>query len=204
MASVTRSTRRAEGLHHHHPHRGPLSRPAPGAAAAAAGLYHHDGRQKRGLEAADREIEAFKSKKTRIAVEIIAKASPTDGVRARPPPIPRQLPVPATNRPPPPLPQPQQATRPQDQQPAAEADPNLTKHQAKVINGIKHELDRLQPQPADTREQGRKLRSQEATRFKSELSAYFPDYDEVIGNDPKEQRACHNRPDPLLLQRPPD
>ena len=25
-------------------------------------------------------------------------------------------------------------------------------------------------------------------RFKSELSAYFPDYDEVIGNDPKEER----------------
>ncbi|KAJ8120692.1 hypothetical protein O1611_g10302 [Lasiodiplodia mahajangana] len=28
----------------------------------------------------------------------------------------------------------------------------------------------------------------EATRFKSELAAYFPEYDEVIGNDPKEQR----------------
>jgi hypothetical protein len=79
---------------------------------------------------------------------------------------------------------------------AAAADPeppnaSLTKHQAKVINGIRHELDRLQPRPDDTRdtkEQGRKLRSQEATRFKSELSAYFPDYDEVIGNEPKEQR----------------
>ncbi|POR34984.1 Uncharacterized protein TPAR_04821 [Tolypocladium paradoxum] len=190
MASVTRSTRRAEGLHHHHPHHGPPSRPAPGAAAAAgAGLFHHDGRQKRGLEAADRDLEAFKSKKTRIAVEILAKASPTDGVRVRPPPIPRQLPAVATNRPPPPSPQ--QATRPQAQQTATEADPNLTKHQAKVINGIRHELDRLQPQPADTREQGRKLRSQEATRFKSELSAYFPDYDEVIGNDLKEQHLLN-------------
>lgn len=29
------------------------------------------------------------------------------------------------------------------------------------------------------------MRSQEATRFKSDLAAYFPDYDEVIGNDPK-------------------
>lgn len=67
----------------------------------------------------------------------------------------------------------------------------LTKHQEKVINGIKHELDRLQPTGVDTKEQrgGRKLRSQEASRFKSELSAYFPDYDEVIGNEPKEQRA---------------
>jgi hypothetical protein len=64
-----------------------------------------------------------------------------------------------------------------------------TKHQEKVRKGIKHELDRLQPQPTDATEpSGRKLRSQEATRFKSELSAYFPDYDEVVGNDPKEQR----------------
>lgn len=58
------------------------------------------------------------------------------------------------------------------------------------MKGLKHELDRLKPAQIDTntREQGRKLRSQEATRFKSDLSAYFPDYDEVIGNDPKEQR----------------
>ncbi|PNY26767.1 Uncharacterized protein TCAP_03297 [Tolypocladium capitatum] len=190
MASVTRSTRRAEGLHHHHPHHGPLSRSAPGGGGgAAAGLYHHDGRRKRGLEAADRDLEALKSKKTRIAVEILAMASPTDGVRARHPPIPRQQHVVATNKPPPPLPQ--QAAGPLAQRTAAEADPNLTKHQAKVINGIKHELDRLQPRPADTREQGRKLRSQEATRFKSELSAYFPDYDEVIGNDPKEQHLLN-------------
>jgi hypothetical protein len=72
--------------------------------------------------------------------------------------------------------------------PAEPQSSSLTKHQAKVINGIKHELDRLQPRQDDTKEQGRKLRSQEATRFKSELSAYFPDYDEVIGNDPKEER----------------
>lgn len=66
-----------------------------------------------------------------------------------------------------------------------------TKHQASVKAAIKHELDRLQPSDADIKEKpgGRKLRSQEATRFKSELSAYFPDYDEVIGNDPKEQRT---------------
>lgn len=76
---------------------------------------------------------------------------------------------------------------------SSEADPNVTKHQAKVINGIKHELDRLQPDMAAPkepgREPGRKLRSQEATRFKSDLSAYFPDYDEVIGNEPKETRT---------------
>ncbi|KAM0335419.1 hypothetical protein ACHAQA_000464 [Verticillium albo-atrum] len=72
----------------------------------------------------------------------------------------------------------------------------LTKHRAKVINGIRHELDRLQPTTnaaADNTEQrgGRKLRSQEATRFKSDLSAYFPDYDEVIGNDPKEEHLLN-------------
>lgn len=67
----------------------------------------------------------------------------------------------------------------------------LTKHNQKVVNGIKHELDRLQPSSADmanSNTQGRKLRSQEGVRYKSELSAYFPEYDEVIGNVPKEQR----------------
>lgn len=77
---------------------------------------------------------------------------------------------------------------------------NLTKHQEKVVNGLKHELDRLQPNKADTKEQGRKLRSQEATRFKSELSAYFPDYDEVIGNEPKEHREYSLETE--LLHRP--
>lgn len=32
----------------------------------------------------------------------------------------------------------------------------------------------------------RKLRSQESSRFKSQLSIYFPEYDEVVGNKPKE------------------
>ncbi|CAN8101301.1 unnamed protein product [Discula destructiva] len=66
---------------------------------------------------------------------------------------------------------------------------SLTKHTQKVFNGIKHELDRLQPSSADmanSNTQGRKLRSQEGVRYKSELSAYFPEYDEVIGNIPKE------------------
>lgn len=68
-----------------------------------------------------------------------------------------------------------------------------TIHHEKVANGIKHELDRLQdrlsqPLPPNLKEEKRKLRSQEGVRFKSELSLYFPDYDEVIGNDPKEDR----------------
>lgn len=64
----------------------------------------------------------------------------------------------------------------------------LTKSQEKVRNGIQHELDRLQPASADAKPEGRKLRSQETIRFKSELSTYFPEYDEVIGNDPKQSR----------------
>ncbi|KAH6687834.1 something about silencing, SAS, complex subunit 4-domain-containing protein [Plectosphaerella plurivora] len=77
------------------------------------------------------------------------------------------------------------------------AAPPPTKHRTKsaaiVSKSIQHELDRLQPSDADSKEKpgGRKLRSQEATRFKSELSAYFPDYDEVIGNDPKEQHLLN-------------
>lgn len=69
-------------------------------------------------------------------------------------------------------------------------------HHEKVVNGIKHELDRLQPDVNDLKvaeEDGkRKLRSQENAWFKSELSAYLPEYDLVIGNIPKEERKfCH-------------
>ncbi|KAK7985386.1 something about silencing- SAS- complex subunit 4-domain-containing protein [Apiospora saccharicola] len=65
--------------------------------------------------------------------------------------------------------------------------------------------NRLQPNPTDATTQppkeqgGRKLRSQEQTRFKSELSAYFPDYDEVIGNDPKEQPDVLNVDTPIVI-----
>jgi hypothetical protein len=63
-----------------------------------------------------------------------------------------------------------------------------TKYAEKVANGFKHELDRLQPSKAITKDEKRILRSQEGTRYKSELSAYFPDYDVVIGNEPEEIR----------------
>jgi hypothetical protein len=67
-------------------------------------------------------------------------------------------------------------------------------HHEKVVNGIKHELDRLQPAVADLKvvDEKRKLRSQEGAWFKSELSAYLPEYDMVIGNILKEEREfCH-------------
>ncbi|EPE10296.1 iq calmodulin-binding domain-containing protein [Ophiostoma piceae UAMH 11346] len=80
-----------------------------------------------------------------------------------------------------------------------------SKSKEKLVHGIKHELKSLQLAAADAvdaasvpREGGRKLRSQEATRFKSELSAYFPEYDEVIGNEPKEEHAL-NVDTPIVL-----
>ncbi|CAM1504672.1 Fc.00g022630.m01.CDS01 [Cosmosporella sp. VM-42] len=182
MASVTRSTRRAEALHPH-PHHHANAHLTPSAPA----IFHQAGggvvRNKRPRDVADRDFDALKPKRTRISVEILARGSTiaTEAVRAA---SARQRPAVATVKPlPVPLPEPPSTP--------ATTDQNLTKHQAKVINGIKHELDRLQPQEKDTKEQGRKLRSQEATRFKSELSAYFPDYDEVIGNDPKEQHTLN-------------
>ncbi|KAF7902255.1 hypothetical protein EAF00_002158 [Botryotinia globosa] len=85
---------------------------------------------------------------------------------------------------------PSQILQHQQQQPPPPPPP--TKHRNKVANGIKHELDRLQDKllqadKADLKDERRKLRSQEGTKFKSELSAYFPEYDEVIGNVPKEE-----------------
>ncbi|CZR65304.1 uncharacterized protein PAC_15204 [Phialocephala subalpina] len=58
-----------------------------------------------------------------------------------------------------------------------------------------HELDRLQPSAADLKDEKRKLRSQEGTRFKSELLAYFPEYNEIIGNEPQEEHVLiHDTP----------
>jgi hypothetical protein len=161
-------------------------------------------RAKRPLETSGRDCDPIVPKKARfttgIAVEIPARPSfharftakePADARLSSQAPPPKPTTVPARSN-------------PQNHSRAAPAvaatttnaapsstrqQPALTKHQEKVANGLKHELNRLQPDAvAATKEQGRKLRSQEATRFKSELSAYFPDYDEVIGNDPKEHR----------------
>ncbi|KAK5992490.1 hypothetical protein PT974_05897 [Cladobotryum mycophilum] len=207
MASVTRSNRRAEGLHpqHHNVNAsGPLTRSGPGPS-----LFHHSnaaagvagGRMKRALEIPDRDFDTVKPKKTRIAVEIIAKSHVSiENVNVQLPAVPRQPAVAnGEHRPTTAAAVSGQPTTTKPTVPAPpEQDHTLTKHQAKVINGIKHELDRLQPKAVDTKEQGRKLRSQEATRFKSELSAYFPDYDEVIGNDPKEEHLL-NPDTPIVI-----
>ncbi|KFA60853.1 hypothetical protein S40285_06176 [Stachybotrys chlorohalonatus IBT 40285] len=186
MASVTRSTRRAEGLHPHHVNANHSSKTRP-----SPGLFHHDHRMKRALDIAEPDFESYQPKRTRIAVEILARPTLTPSessslhMRRVVTPHAPQLPALATTPTPTPTPAPA-PLQPPPRTAVPQQDNSLTKHQAKVINGIKHELDRLQPQTTDTKEQGRKLRSQEATRFKSELSAYFPDYDEVIGNEPKE------------------
>lgn len=199
-ASVTRS-RRADGLHlpnpkianAHHGHR----------LLANAQDRYAPRPTKRQLDASDRDFDSIVAKKARfttgIAVEIPARPlfharftrETADKAKQAPPPPPTAPKpaiaapnLPTSHRAPPANGPPKSAPASTQQQPA------LTKHQEKVANGLKHELNRLQPSAADTKEQGRKLRSQEATRFKSELSAYFPEYDEVIGNDPKETRTC--------------
>ncbi|KAL2270162.1 hypothetical protein VTJ83DRAFT_2346 [Remersonia thermophila] len=120
-------------------------------------------------------------------------------------------------------PQPTRRTRKQQQQHQEQQETSSsgaahTRHQKKVANGLRNELDKLHQNSANLGDYenangaaataatsartnttdnaaaasgseqtgGRKLRSQESSRYKSELSAYFPEYDEVIGNDPKE------------------
>ncbi|KAK8104256.1 uncharacterized protein PG998_011289 [Apiospora kogelbergensis] len=166
-------------------------------------------RMKRPLEIIDTNLDHPTSKRARIAVEIISRSippgiSPPKSI-ARPS---RQRsenctisdnskpPSPDSESPPPFAAAADHQTAADDDDKQPPALPSLTRHQEKVKNGIKHELDRLQPNATDATQQpkeqgGRKLRSQEQTRFKSELSAYFPDYDEVIGNDAKEQHVLN-------------
>ncbi|KUI70351.1 hypothetical protein VM1G_05831 [Cytospora mali] len=224
-ATSTRSTRRAESnslvahpphAHPHHPHR---------TTASATRLHHHNqqnsGRPlKRLHDATNLRYDLKSPKKAKITVEIPSKSQYQarlfpENVDAR---HQQQHQRPATHQQPPTKPHERQpasapaaapqpapahtTTAPAPRLPATTAAKDnssaLTKHQEKVVNGIKHELDRLQPSSADmaaSNNQGRKLRSQEGVRFKSELSAYFPEYDEVIGNIPKEHHV-------LMLETP--
>ncbi|KAI1103588.1 something about silencing, SAS, complex subunit 4-domain-containing protein [Jackrogersella minutella] len=178
-------------------------------------------RMKRPLDPIPNNYDHPKTKRTRITVEILARAIPpasppkTITVKSsQPQPLPSTTSTSAsttttTNEPTVvastqkshPIHSSQQNSKTATTTATTE-EPSLKKHKEKAINGIKHELDRLQPNAADTgsvtERTGRKLRSQEATRFKSELSAYFPDYDEVIGNDPKEHHFL-NLDTPIVL-----
>ncbi|GAB1310891.1 Something about silencing, SAS, complex subunit 4-domain-containing protein [Madurella fahalii] len=207
--SVTRS-RRAEGLHLSHSkipnghHHRLIANTTAKPTQNNQQFPVNPPRAKRPLEAPGRDCDPIVPKRARfttgIAVEIPARPSfharftsrePAD---ARSPQAPPPKPTIAGR---PKSPSHSRATPPAANAaanatlPSAQQQPALTRHQEKVANGLKHELDRLQPSAADTKDQGRKLRSQEATRFKSELSAYFPDYDEVIGNDPKEHHILN-------------
>ncbi|RYP14436.1 hypothetical protein DL765_006379 [Monosporascus sp. GIB2] len=184
----------------------------------------NSGRMKRPLDPIDSNYDPLRSKRPRIAVEILARPKTLPKtIAVQPTQIPtrvqqqqqQQKPTVAkpenplvSPRPPPSPPPPRPSQNFHQKQAektlntATNSQSTLTKHQSKLKNGIKHELDRLQPSAADassaTAQSGRKLRSQEATRFKSELSAYFPDYDEVIGNDPKEQHIL-NLDTPIII-----
>ncbi|KAK0618104.1 something about silencing, SAS, complex subunit 4-domain-containing protein [Bombardia bombarda] len=225
--SVTRS-RRAEGLRHPHPQ--PISHPPQLIATAKAQNNQHfaanSHRTKRQLDPSSRECDIIVPKKARfttgIAVEIPTRSSfQSRSVReareareasdAKPPqqaPAKPAITSPVLNPTPTPTPtptppNPSRAPPPSTTTTTTSIQKNgLTKHQEKVVNGLKHELNRLQPVVPEPKDQGRKLRSAEATRFKSELSAYFPDYDEVIGNDPKEQHIL-NLDTPILVSSAP-
>ncbi|TVY51267.1 hypothetical protein LCER1_G006649 [Lachnellula cervina] len=219
MASspFTRSSRKTEGL---------TTRSSTRSNVVAIPSHHNNaqnrqkqqppniGRKKRPRDSLDHDEHPIEAKKARITVEITSRprlqpktrslviktnadslppaASPQRSAsppRPPPPPQPTKHVETATQTPAPPPSQPQQ----QEPQPAA------TVHHQKVVNGIKHELDRLQPKAADlNKDEKRKLRSQEGTRFKSELSQYFPEYDEVIGNDPKEDHIL-NLDTPIII-----
>lgn len=144
------------------------------------------GRRKRTRDSFDSKDDDLKSKKPRIAIELDPRLNKTPprrrtGLFVHPP-----------SSAPTGLLSPHDHAAPQVD-PAAQPPPK--KHADKVGAGIRHELDRLQPSGAGQKLEGRKLRSQEGTRFKSDLALYFPDYDVVIGNEPEETRSstthCH-------------
>jgi len=193
MASpLTRSSRRSEGLTTRSSTRNNV--------AIHQGNHNRQqqpniGRKKRPRDSTDHVDSSINAKKARIAIEISSrpKTQPktrslviksnanSDAAPQRSGSPPKHAETTATQtEPPPPPPR------------------KHTNHHEKVVNGIKHELDRLQPKSADLKAEKRKLRSQEGTRFKSELSAYFPEYDEVIGNEPKEDHIL-NLDTPIII-----
>jgi len=186
MASLSlRSSRKIEGLTTRSSARNNVREP-PGISNHAPTQQLSNIRKKRSRESADESQLSLAIKKAKLTVEIPSKLKISaiqsvvvngDAIHHL-----RSSPVPEQRRKP---------TKSTQTQPISS--PPRTNHQQKVVNGIKHELDRLDPKvedlkAAEQKEQKRSLRSQEGSRFKSDLSTYFPEYDEVIGNDPKEER----------------
>ena len=140
-------------------------------------------KRSRDRDSADEEDHNIPAKKSRISVEIPSKVKAAPSTRSIVIASPQSLPSPPPDSK-------QRTTKSKANQTQTETTSRTIHHQ-KLSNGIKHELDRLQPKQEDLKaaaDQKRSLRSQEGSRFKSELSAYFPEYDEIIGNDPKEER----------------
>lgn len=165
------------------------------------------GRKKRPRDSTDQEEQTIKAKRSKIAVEIIplprVQPKTRSFVKATTPnaqsDVPPQRSSSSTQLPPKKsttTAAPRAAAQPE---PAPELHSKHINHQEKVANGIKHEIERLQPNLADLQHEKRKLRSQEGTRFKSELSQYFPEYDEVIGNEPKEDRKFRSGSEPFCI-----
>jgi hypothetical protein len=185
MASpFTRSSRRSEGL--------TTRSSTRNNATEHPGIHHNNalqqqpniGRKKRPRSSIEQEDQLLSTKRARIAIEIAAK--PKDLTKTRSVVIradntevltPQRHASPPKHK--------EIATQTEAPSPPTKKSVN---HHEKVVNGIKHELDRLQPNVADLKDEKRKLRSQEDQWFKSELSAYLPEYDTVIGNIPKEDR----------------
>ncbi|KAH8679825.1 something about silencing, SAS, complex subunit 4-domain-containing protein [Tricladium varicosporioides] len=203
MASLSpRISRRSEGLKTRSSTRNNQSV----AVAVHSGIHHNNtinnqtrhhqsniGRKKRPRDTLEEE-KGYEVKRTKISIEITSNP---------PQPKTRSLVIksnastdfaPALQRCASPPKQAESATQtvepPQPKKP--------TDHHQKVVNGIKHELDRLQPNAVDLKDDKRKLRSQEGARFKSELSFYFPEYDEIIGNEPKEEYTL-NLDTPIII-----
>jgi hypothetical protein len=185
MASIhTRSLRKSEAF---------TTRSSPRSNVAAPPINNNNdtynrprqsniGRRKRARAESEDEVDTIKNKKAKITVQF--RRRPQIQAKTRSLVIKDNAKSDVVVTPASPTPEVLLDTAPQPNPPTSKKVPPI--HQQKVANGIKHELDRLQPNAADLKDEKRKLRSQEGTRFKSELSAYFPEYDEVIGNDPKD------------------
>jgi hypothetical protein len=184
MASIhTRSLRKSEAFTTRSSPRSNVAAPPSNNNDAHNRLRHSNiGRRKRAREESEDEDDAIKNKKAKITVQF--RHRPQIQAKTRSLVIKDNARSDVVFTPASPTPEILLDTAPQTKPPTPAREPPI--HQQKVANGIKHELDRLQPNAADLKDEKRKLRSQEGTRFKSELSAYFPEYDEVIGNEPKD------------------
>ncbi|PVH83406.1 hypothetical protein DL98DRAFT_486843 [Cadophora sp. DSE1049] len=195
MAShLTRASKRAEGLTTRSGTRNNV--------ATIPGNHKHQqsniGKKKRRRDSVEHEEDpSIAKKKARIAIEIHPRPKAQPKTRSLVINANLDVAPPQQQRAASPSPPKQEEIATQTEAPSPPTR-KPTNHHDKVVNGIKHELDRLQPNSADLKDEKRKLRSQEGTRFKSELSAYFPEYDEIIGNEPKEEHIL-NLDTPIII-----